>query len=122
MPEPLLLSFRSEASRRTLIIADEGDSVWAYLTEAGTLRPVRDCWLLNTPTATDAPDLERYRAEGRPPPAPASQIDAAGVKMRRPQRVGACVDRWMARSSWSRSMAAISACSPWANGEGWLVI
>jgi hypothetical protein len=73
------LSFRSGVSGRAVIIADEGDSIWAYLTESGTIRPERDCWLFNKPTAANDPDLEQYRAASLPPPAPASVIDAAGV-------------------------------------------
>ena len=71
--------FRSAVSGRSVIVADERDSVWAYLTEPGSVRPQRDCWLFNKPTAAATPDLNVYRAESLPPPAPASEIDAAGV-------------------------------------------
>jgi hypothetical protein len=77
--EPLLLGIRSEVSQRTVVIADEGDSVWAYLTRPDSLRPERDCWLFNKPSAAASPDLDRYREASLPPPAPASAIDPAGV-------------------------------------------
>ena len=80
MPEPLFLTSRSAASNRAAIVAEDGDSVWLYLTGPGSTRPERDCWLLNTPSAASEPDPERYRSEGLPPPAPAEIIDPKGVQ------------------------------------------
>jgi hypothetical protein len=79
MSNDLLVESRSEASQRTIVVADEGDSVWVYLTRPGTLQPERDCWLFNKPSAADVPDLSRYRDASLPPPAPASTIDPAGI-------------------------------------------
>jgi hypothetical protein len=100
MTEPLLLSYFSDVSKRTAIVADEGDSVWLYLTEPETQRPERDCWLLNTTTAPASPDFARYREQGQPPPAPASIIDPDGV------RTTPAPDRWSVR--WSTDGEAVA--------------
>ena len=78
--DSLHLSERHPSSRRTAIIADEGDSVWLYLTEANGEGVTSDCWLVNRVPAPRYADLaenegaERYRAEGLPPPAIAEVV------------------------------------------------
>src|SRR5262245_33655393 len=91
----------SKESGRTVIVAIEGDSVWAYLTQSGSLRIERDCWLFNTPTAAKDPDLEQYRAANLPPPTPATMVSEAGV-LADPQ-----TGRWDVRWSPTGDAAAI---------------
>jgi len=91
--EPLALEFDSEASGRTAVIADEGDSIWLYLTHPSQAEFVRDCWLFNKPSAPAEPDPERYEAQSLPPPAPAQLIEPAGVRP--------CPDEASFRVRWS---------------------
>jgi len=78
MAEPLFLSSRSSASGRSAIVSDEGTSVWLYLTEVGSTKPTRDCWLLSNPSAS-AHSLGFYRSRSLPPPAPITAVDSRGV-------------------------------------------
>jgi hypothetical protein len=78
--DALLLEFDSEASGRTAVIADEGDSVWLYLTDSEQPEIERDCWLFNTPSAPAEPDPADYEARSAPPPAPAHFISAEGKR------------------------------------------
>lgn len=78
--DALLLEFDSEASGRTAVIADEGDSVWLYLTHPSDEEIERDCWLFNTPTAPAEPDPAVYEAQSAPPPAPAHLITDEGTR------------------------------------------
>ena len=102
MKDGLLVSFRSEVSGRTVVISDEGDSVWGYLTRVATLQPDRDCWLFNKPAAPSTPDISEYRRVRRPPPVPARMIDPAGV------RDVPNVDRWSVRWSPTGESVAIA--------------
>jgi hypothetical protein len=65
-------------SGRTAIVADEGDSVWLYLTEPKGTAIAADCWLFNRIVAPSAaalrPRLPEYRARALPPPAPTEMI------------------------------------------------
>lgn len=45
---PLFLSERHPVSHKAAILADEGTSVWLYMTDSGSDYPAADCWLLNT--------------------------------------------------------------------------
>jgi hypothetical protein len=68
-------SSENAVSRRTAVVADEGDSIWMYLTEPDGATIVADCWLFNRiPAPTDL-ELEArapaYRARSEPPPATA---------------------------------------------------
>ena len=80
MTDRLFLSFKSAISERNAIVSDEGESVWFYLTASASLRPERDCWLLNAPSAPLEPDVASYRGSGGPPPAPATFVDPQGVR------------------------------------------
>ena len=100
MTDELLVSFRSEVSGRTVFVSDEGDSVWGYLTHAGTLQPERDCWLFNTPGAPLSPDISEYRSTQRPPPAPAVMVGAGGVQDL------PSAERWSVR--WSRAGQSVA--------------
>jgi hypothetical protein len=102
MKDGLLVSFRSEVSGRTVVISDEGDSVWGYLTQVATLQPNRDCWLFNKPAAPSTPDIGEYRRVRRPPPVPARMIGPAGV------RDVPGVDRWSVRWSATGESVAIA--------------
>jgi len=102
MTDELLVSFRSEVSGRTVVVSDEGDSVWGYLTRAGTLQPERDCWLFNTPEAPLSPDISEYRRTRRPPPAPAAMVGPGGVQD--PPRA----ERWSVRWSQAGESVAIA--------------
>lgn len=76
----LRVSERHPDSGRTAIIADEGDSVWLYLTEPSGEGVISDCWLLNRIPAPRYAELaedegaERYRDEGLAPPAIAEVV------------------------------------------------
>jgi hypothetical protein len=50
-----------------VLFAEEGESVWLYLTDVDSLRPVADCWMFNTIPAPD--DLHSFKTAGGPPPA-----------------------------------------------------
>ena len=91
--ESLWLEFDSEASGRSAIVEDMGDSVWLFLTPPGESGIERDCWLFNKPSAPAEPDLAKYESESLPPPAPASLVHAEGT------REVPAEERWSAR--WS---------------------
>ena len=78
--DALLLEFDNEASGRTAVIADEGDSVWLYLTHPSEEEIEQDCWLFNLPTAPAEPDPAAYEAQSAPPPAPAQFITPEGTR------------------------------------------
>ena len=59
MEEPLYIDDQNSGSKRWAIVADEGDSVWLYLTEPESTRPIADCWLLNKVPAPD--DITKYK-------------------------------------------------------------
>ncbi len=80
--DALRLESDHEASGRTAIVSDEGDSVWLYLTAPDGAELSRDCWLFNKPSAPAEPKVDQYGEQSLPPPAPASLI--------RPEGVGAC--------------------------------
>jgi hypothetical protein len=92
---------RHPDSRRTAIIADEGDSVWLYLTEASGEGVTADCWLLNRIPAPSYAELaedegaERYRGEGLPPPAIA-EVVAEGAFRQGPLDAASCRFTWAA--------------------------
>jgi hypothetical protein len=78
--EVLWLELDCEASGRSAIIEDMGDSVWLFLTPPGGSGIDRDCWLFNKPSAAPEPDLEHYHGESLPPPVPASLRHAEAVR------------------------------------------
>jgi len=92
---------RHPDSRRTAIIADEGDSVWLYLTDAGGEAVTADCWLMNRIPAPRYAELaeiegaERYRDEGLPPPAIA-EVVAEGAFRAAPLEAALCRFTWAA--------------------------
>ena len=73
-----LLTQEHERSGRTAIVADEGDSVWLYLTEPHAATIAADCWLFNRIAAPSAEvlhvRLDDYRARALPLPAPADTV------------------------------------------------
>ena len=74
MSDDFWISSQHELSGRAAVVAEEGESVWLYLTEPGGEPIAADCWLANRVPAPDAADIERrtdeYRERGAPPPAP----------------------------------------------------
>ncbi|MGL6476421.1 hypothetical protein [Aeromonas hydrophila] len=62
---PLFLSERHPVSHKAAILADEGTSVWLYMTDSGSDYPVADCWLLNTVPSPE--HLNGYRGDSAPP-------------------------------------------------------
>jgi hypothetical protein len=88
--EPLI-SEQNAGSRRWAVVADEGDSVWLYLTEPDRQRPVADCWLLNTIPAPD--DVSAYRS-AKSAPAATREFAGAGAH-------GVCPDARAVRFQWS---------------------
>jgi hypothetical protein len=97
----LHISERHPDSLRTAIIADEGDSVWLYLTDAGGEGVTADCWLMNRIPAPRYAELaenegaERYRDEGLPPPAIA-EVVAEGAFRPGPLEAARCRFTWAA--------------------------
>ena len=95
------VSERHPESRRTAIIADEGDSVWLYLTAASSEDVTADCWLMNRIPAPRYAELaenegaERYRDEGLPPPAIA-EVVAEGAFHPTPLDASLCRFTWAA--------------------------
>jgi len=80
MSEPLLvISEPHESSQRTAIVADEGDSVWLYITESNSADIVGACWMSNAAGIPDEPDLQSYTKQNLPPPAPASVLHTGGT-------------------------------------------
>jgi hypothetical protein len=77
------LSSENSASGRSAVVADEGESLWLYLTERDSAKIAADCWLFNRAPARTGPEvLERsaeYRERGAPPPAAAEVIDDSAV-------------------------------------------
>jgi hypothetical protein len=73
-----LVALKHGGSLRTVIVTDEGDSVWLYLTHPDELRIAADCWLLNRAAALPGDVLrsrfEEYRRQALPPPAPAEAV------------------------------------------------
>jgi len=66
MAGELLYSATDTGSRRSVMVINEGDSVWTYLTAPSSMTPVSDGWLLNL---IDAPDsLANYKDNGQVPP------------------------------------------------------
>ncbi len=92
---------RHPESGRTAVIADEGDSVWLYLTEAGGEGITADCWLMNRIPApryaalAESEGAERYRGEGVPPPAIA-EVVAEGAFRQAPLEAHRCRFAWAA--------------------------
>jgi hypothetical protein len=79
-----IITERHGRSGRTALIADEGDSIWLYLTEPDTTAIAADCWLFNRVIAP-TPDvlkeqLPGYRTRGLPPPAPADLAADRGIR------------------------------------------
>lgn len=95
------VSERHPDSGRTAIIADEGDSVWLYLTDASGEGVIADCWLMNRIPAPRYAELaetegaERYRGEGLPPPAIA-EVVADGAFRPAPLEPARCRFTWAA--------------------------
>ena len=98
---PIRVSERHPGSHRTAIIADEGDSVWLYLTDASGEGITADCWLVNRIPAPRYAELaetegaERYRGEGLPPPAIA-EVVAEGAFRAAPLDAARCRFTWAA--------------------------
>jgi hypothetical protein len=80
MTDPLLvISEPHELSARTAIVADEGDSIWLYITESKSSDIVGACWMANAVGVPDAPDLQSYTKQNLPPPAPAEVTHSGGA-------------------------------------------
>jgi len=101
MPSALHVTERHPDSHRVAIIADEGDSVWLYLTDASGEGVTADCWLMNRIPAPRYAELaeiegaERYREEGLPPPAIA-EVVAEGAFRAAPLEAARCRFGWAA--------------------------
>jgi len=101
MAAALHVAERHPDSHRRAIIADEGDSVWLYLTDTGGEDVTADCWLMNRIPAPRYAELaeiegaERYREEGLPPPAIA-EVVADGAFRAVPLEAALCRFTWAA--------------------------
>lgn len=101
MSKSLHVTERHPDSHRTAIIADEGDSVWLYLTVASGQAVMADCWLMNRIPAPRYAELaesegaERYRGNGLPPPAIA-EVVAEGAFHEGPLDAAHCRFIWAA--------------------------
>jgi hypothetical protein len=110
-------SSEHEGSRRTAIIADEGESVWLYLTEADSPTIENACWLFNCVPAPTEDEVEAHAAdyETRGVPAPAARefVDEAAQLEGR-------LESGQARFRWSDDGEAVAA---WIDDElvGFLV-
>jgi hypothetical protein len=72
------------------VVANEGASVWLYLTERDGKKPIADCWLLNT--VLPPTELHKYPAGKSAPPATQAY---AGPDAQRPVPVEGTVEfRW----------------------------
>jgi hypothetical protein len=95
-----------DRSGRTALIADEGDSIWLYLTEPGTTAIAADCWLFNRVIAPAGAVLKEqlpaYRSRRLPPPAPADVTSERGVRQGPLQALDL-------RLEWSREGDAVAA-------------
>jgi hypothetical protein len=79
MSEPLLvISEPHPQSTRTAIVADEGDSIWLYITEANSADIVGACWVANGAGVPECPDLTSYTSQKLPPPAPVEVLHSGG--------------------------------------------
>lgn len=66
MTDAAVISQQNPRSGRWAVVADEGASVWLYLTARDGTEPVADCWLLNTvPPPTN---LDECRVRQSAPP------------------------------------------------------
>ena len=65
--EMLFLENEHAGTQRIAILEDDGISVWLYLTESGTRRPIADAWVCNRITAPPTQAIKSFR--GGPPPA-----------------------------------------------------
>jgi hypothetical protein len=54
-------------SGRFAVLEDDGTSIWLYLTESGTRKPVSDAWVYNRVAPPPMEAIKSYR--GGPPPA-----------------------------------------------------
>src|SRR5687767_10494701 len=110
MPSEIWLSSESELSGRAAVIADEGESVWLYLTQADGRGILADCWLFNRVPAPSAEEIKAesaaYRERGAPPPA------ARDVTDNRAQLLGE-LDPNRVRIAWSKDGEAAAA---WVDG------
>jgi len=79
--EDIVHSETHPRSTRSAIVADEGDSVWLYLTEPGEETITGDCWLANKGAALGREELraqsDLYRAQDVPLPAPREVLTVA---------------------------------------------
>lgn len=95
-------------SGRTAIIADEGDSVWLYLTEPRKDAIAADCWLFNLGRPMSQADLESrfaaYRARAAPPPAPLEVLLPEAIRPPVPDHPRLWVQ-------WSADGEAVAACA-----------
>jgi hypothetical protein len=106
-----LVAITHDHSRRTAIMADEGDAVWLYLTHPDELHIAADCWLLNRAAALPSDVLrsrfEEYRSQALPPPAPAEAVGPGSL------RTGALEAADVALT-WSQDGEAVAA---WIDGQ-----
>jgi hypothetical protein len=99
MTSSIHISERHPDSGRTAIIADEGDSVWLYLTDTSGEGVIAEAWLMNRIPAPRYAELaenqgaERYRDEGLPPPAIA-EVVADGAFRATPLEAARCRFAW----------------------------
>jgi hypothetical protein len=65
--EYLFLEDEHPSSGRLAVLEDDGTSVWLYISEAETRKPLADAWVYNRIAAPPTEAIEKYR--GGPPPA-----------------------------------------------------
>src|SRR5689334_11253603 len=100
------LSSESAASGRSAIVADEGDSVWLYLTVADQQKIEADCWLFNCIDAFDSSEFQsrsaEYRERGEPPPETRDVVDASS-------KLAGELDAGRVQVQWSADGEAVAA-------------
>lgn len=69
----MFLTYPDNVTGRTLIIEDDDNTVWAYITKPNSQQIDFDGWICNKIPAPCREDIERYH--GTPPPAPREVLE-----------------------------------------------
>jgi hypothetical protein len=77
MTSAMVASQQNPRSGRWAVVADEGSSVWLYMTDREGTQPVADCWLLNTVPAPTK--LKDHRERKSAPPVPIAYASPASL-------------------------------------------
>lgn len=73
--EPLFLSEQHPLSKRHVVLEDDGQTIWLYLTLRDSVRPVTDVWVYNR---VERPGARVTSSAPSPPPATAEFLGDTG--------------------------------------------